>query len=167
MTDEKDFFTAATEVIGLEQLDVPAMELLFKLECSGEDFYNAIADRIDNMEAAELMRRNGREELGHAQRLQRAITIKAGGEYTPSAELLERYPIPLPDTISADLLPIIVQAEIDGDAGYQRWADAEPDPEVAKLLRSNGREETVHGERVTQAIEILKQASNDGEDPER
>jgi len=167
MTDEKDFFTAATEVIGLEQLDVPAMELLFKLECSGEDFYNAIADRIDNMEAAELMRRNGREELGHAQRLQRAITIKVGGEYTPSAELLERYPIPLPDTISADLLPIIVQAEIDGDAGYQRWADAEPDPEVAKLLRSNGREETVHGERVTQAIEILKQASNDGEDPER
>jgi rubrerythrin len=119
------------------------------------------------MEAAELMRRNGREELGHAQRLQRAITIKVGGEYTPSAELLERYPIPLPDTISADLLPIIVQAEIDGDAGYQRWADAEPDPEVAKLLRSNGREETVHGERVTQAIEILKQASNDGEDPER
>jgi rubrerythrin len=143
------------------------MELLFKLECSGEDFYNAIADRIDNMEAAELMRRNGREELGHAQRLQRAITIKVGGEYAPSAELLERYPIPLPDTISADLLPIIVQAEIDGDAGYQRWADAEPDPEVAKLLRSNGREETVHGERVTQAIEILKQASNDGEDPER
>jgi len=167
MTDEKDFFTAATEVIGLEQLDVPAMELLFKLECSGEDFYNAIADRIDNMEAAELMRRNGREELGHAQRLQRAITIKVGGEYTPSAELLKRYPIPLPDTISADLLPIIVQAEIDGDAGYQRWADAEPDPEVAKLLRSNGREETVHGERVTQAIEILKQVSNDGEDPER
>ena len=167
MPDDKDFFTAATEVIGLEQLDVPAMELLFKLECSGEDFYNAIADRIDNMEAAELMRRNGREELGHAQRLQRAITIKVGGEYTPSAELLERYPIPLPDTISADLLPIIVQAEIDGDAGYQRWADAEPDPEVAKLLRSNGREETVHGERVTQAIEILKQASNDGEDPER
>jgi len=158
MTDEKDFFTAATEVIGLEQLDVPAMELLFKLECSGEDFYNEIADRIDNMEAAELLRRNGREELGHAQRLHRAIAIKLGGDYTPSAELLERYPIPLPDTISVDLLPIIVQAEIDGDAGYQRWADREPDPEVAKLLRSNGREETVHGERVTAVIEILRQA---------
>ena len=128
MTDEKDFFTAATEVIGLEQLDVPAMELLFKLECSGEDFYNEIADRIDNMEAAELLRRNGREELGHAQRLHRAIAIKLGGDYTPSAELLERYPIPLPDTISADLLPIIVQAEIDGDAGYQRWPIASRTP---------------------------------------
>jgi len=159
MPDEKDFFTAATEVIGLEQLDVPAMELLFKLECSGEDFYNAIADRIGNEEAAELLRRNGREELGHAQRIRRAITIKLGGEYTPSAEVLERYPIPLPDTISADLLPIIVQAEIDGDAGYQRWAEREPDPEVAKLLRSNGHEETVHGERVTAAIEILRAAS--------
>jgi rubrerythrin len=159
MTDEKDFFTAATEVIGLEQLDVPAMEMLFKLECSGEDFYNAIADRIGNEQAAELLRRNGREEVGHAQRIQRAIAIKLGGSYTPSAEVLERYPIPLPDTISADLLPIIVQAEIDGDAGYQRWADREPDPEVAKLLRSNGREETVHGERVAAAIEILQQAS--------
>jgi rubrerythrin len=159
MTDEKDFFTAATEVIGLEQLDVPAMELLYKLECSGEDFYNAIADRIGNEQAAELLRRNGREELGHAQRLQRAIAIKLGSDYTPSPELSKRYPIPLPDTINADLLPIIVQAEIDGDAGYQRWADREPDPEVAKLLRSNGREETVHGERVTAAIEILKQDS--------
>lgn len=159
MTDDKDFFTAATEVLGLEQLDVAAMELLFKLECSGEDFYNALADRIGNEQAADLLRRNGREELGHARRIERAIAIKLGGDYRPSAEVLERYPIPLPDTISLELLPIIVQAEIDGDAGYQRWADREPDPEIAKLLRRNGREETVHGERVAAAIEILQQAS--------
>lgn len=161
-TSEPDnFFTAAAQVLDIESLDVPAMELLFKLECSGEDFYNALADRIGNDEAAELLRRNGREEVGHARRLERAIALKLGGSYTPSAELLERYDIPLPDTISADLLPIIVQAELDGDAGYQRWADREPDPEVATLLRRNGREETIHGERVTQAIAIL-QAQSDG-----
>ena len=159
MTEERNFFTAAAEVLGIEQLDVPAMELLFKLECSGEDFYNALADRIGTDEAAELLRRNGREEVGHARRLERAIAIKVGGDYTPSAGLLERYPIPLPDTISADLLPIIVQAELDGDAGYQRWADREPDPEVAALLRSNGREETMHGERVTEAIAILERGT--------
>ena len=51
-----------------------------------------------------------------------------------------------------------MQAEIDGDAGYQRWADRESDPEVARLLRLNGREETIHGERVSQALEILKAA---------
>jgi rubrerythrin len=159
MPDPPDFFTAATQVLGIECLDVPAMELLFKLECSGEDFYNALADRIGNDEAAELLRRNGREEVGHARRLERAIALKLGGSFTPSAELLERYPIPLPDTVSADLLPLIVEAEIDGDAGYQRWADNESDPEVATLLRRNGREETVHGERVTQAIAILRSSA--------
>jgi hypothetical protein len=158
-SSEPNFFTAATAVLDVETLDVPAMELLFKLECSGEDFYNGLADRIGNDEAAELLRRNGREEVGHARRLEQAIAIKLGGSYTPSAELLERYDVPLPDSIGPELLPIIVQAEIDGDASYQRWADAETDPEVASLLRRNGREESKHGERVTRAIAILQAAS--------
>jgi rubrerythrin len=158
MSDPQDFFSASVELGALDQLDVPALELLFKLECSGEDFYNALADRIGDEQAAELLRRNGREELGHARRVQRAIAIKLGGEYEPSSEVLERFAIPLPDTISPDLLPVIVQAEIDGDAGYQRWADNEPDPEVARLLRLNGREETTHGERVSEAIAILQSA---------
>ena len=46
--------------------------------------------------------------------------------------------------------------QLDGDAGYQRWADREPDPEVQRLLRRNGREETVHGQRVTEVIAILE-----------
>jgi rubrerythrin len=159
MTEEQDFFSASVELGALDHLDVPALELLFKLECSGEDFYNALADRIGDERAADLLRRNGREELGHARRVQRAIGIKLGKDYEPSGAMLERFAIPLPDTISPELLPVIVKAEIDGDAGYQRWADNEPDPEVARLLRLNGREETLHGERVSQAIEILSAAS--------
>ena len=158
MTDELDFASAAQALAELDHLDVPAMELMYKLECSGEDFYNALADRIGDDRAADLLRKNGREELGHARRVQRAIQIKVPG-YEPSAEVLERFSIPLPDTISPDLLPVIVQAEIDGDAGYQKWADNESDPDVARLLRLNGREETTHGERVTQAIAILQGAS--------
>jgi rubrerythrin len=156
MADHKDFFSAAAAVAEFDELDVPAMELLFRLECSGEDFYNALADRIGDERAADLLRKNGREEMGHARRIQRAIAIKIGGEYEPSAEVLERFAIPLPDTISVDILPIIVKAELDGDAGYQRWADKEPNPEVAELLRLNGREETKHGERVTEALAILQ-----------
>ena len=60
-----------------------------------------------------------------------------------------------PDTIDAAMLPMIVQGERAGDAGYQQWADNEPDAEVARLLRLNGREETLHGERVTEAMAIL------------
>jgi len=159
MSDDRDFVSAGAELAELDQLDVPAMELLFRLECSGEDFYYALADRVGNEEAAELLRRNGREELGHARRVQRAIGIKLGADFVPAGETLERFSIALPDTVGVDLLPLVVQGEINGDAGYQRWADHEPDPEVARLLRLNGREETKHGERVTQAIAILEAAA--------
>jgi rubrerythrin len=157
--DERTFLSAAAELAAIDQLDVAALELLFRLECSGEDFYNMLADRVGNDEAAELFRRNGREELGHARRVQRAICIKLGREYEPSGEVLERFPIELPDTVGVDVLPLVVQGELDGDAGYQRWADHEPDPEVAQLLRRNGREETKHGNRVSEAIAILERAS--------
>ena len=155
MTDDHDFLSASQALAGLEQLDVPALELLYKLECSGEDFYNLLAERIGDDEAAELLRRNGREEMGHARRVSRAIAIKLGHEYEPSAAMQERYAIELPATVDAAMLPGIVQGEQAGDAGYQKWADAEPDPEVARLLRLNGREETLHGERVTRVMAIL------------
>jgi hypothetical protein len=62
----------------------------------------------------------------------------------------------LPDVIDPAMLPFIVAGEQAGDAGYQGWADHESDPQVARLLRLNGREETLHGERVNQAIAILE-----------
>jgi rubrerythrin len=159
MSDERTFLSASAELAALEQLDVAAMELLFRLECSGEDFYNVLAERVGNPAAAELLRRNGREEVGHARRVQRAIGLKLGRDYEPSGETLERFPIELPDTVGVDVLPLVVQGERDGDAGYQRWADHEPDAEVARLLRLNGREETKHGERVSEAISILERAA--------
>ena len=155
MTDDRDFLSASAELAGLQQLDVPALELLYQLECSGEDFYNLLAERIGDERAAELFRRNGREELGHARRVGRAIAIKQGRAFEPSAELQTRFEVTLPDTIDPAMLPMIVQGEIAGDAGYQAWADNEPDPEVARLLRLNGREETLHGERVTEAMALL------------
>jgi rubrerythrin len=156
MSDHRDFFAAAFALAAIEQLDVEAMRLLFRVERSGEDFYNGIADRIGDERAADLLRKNAREERGHSERVRRALAIKLGGTFEPSAEDLAPYPIPLPETIPLDLLPQIVQAEIDGDAGYHRWADRETDPEVQRLLRLNGREETVHGERVSEVIAILR-----------
>jgi rubrerythrin len=155
MTDHKDFFSAAAALGAVKQLDVDAMKLLFRVERSGEDFYNGVADRIGDDRAADLLRKNGREERGHAERMRRAIGVKLGHPWEPTPEDLERYSVPLPDAISAPLLNLMVQAEFDGDAGYQHWADREPDPEVQRLLRQNGKEETVHGQRVTEVIAIL------------
>jgi rubrerythrin len=156
MTDDLDFASASQALAALDQLDVPAMELMYKLECSGEDFYNLLADRIGNEEAATLFRRNAKEELGHARRIARAIAIKQGSPFEPRVELQERYAVALPEVIDPAMLPYIVAGEQAGDAGYQGWADHEADPQVARLLRLNGREETLHGERVTQAIAILE-----------
>ncbi len=155
-SNDLDFFSASAQLAACTELDVPAMELLYRLEISGDDFYQALADRIGNDEAGDLLRKNGREELGHARRVQRAIAIKLGTDYEPSPEVSTPFTIPLPKTIGLDLFPAIVKAELDGDAGYQHWADREPDPEVARLLRLNGREETGHGERVKQALAILE-----------
>lgn len=162
MTDHKDFFSAAAALGAVKHLDVDAMKLLFRVERSGEDFYNGVADRIGNDRAAELLRKNGREERGHAERVRKAIGVKLGRAWEPTAADLERYPVPLPDAIPAPLLTLMVQGEFDGDAGYQHWADRESDPEVQRLLRQNGKEETVHGQRVTEVIAILGRAPSDG-----
>jgi rubrerythrin len=155
MREITDFYAAATALGTIEQLDVDAMRLLFKVERSGEDFYNGLADRIGDARAADLLRKNGREERGHAERVRRALAIKLGGAFEPSADDLAHFAVPLPESVPVELLPQIVQAELDGDTGYQRWADCESDPEVQRLLRLNGREETVHGERVREVIAIL------------
>ncbi len=154
-----DFASANATLTQAERLDLPTMELLARVEASGEDFYAALADRIGNDEAADLLRRNGREEMGHARQVMRAIAIKAGTEYDPTAPV-ERFPVEgLPDSIDVAILPLIVQGEMDGDAGYQAWADQEDDPEVARLLRLNGREETKHAERIQQVIALLEATS--------
>jgi hypothetical protein len=122
---------------------------------AGETFYNLLADRLGNAAAADLLRKNAREERGHAERLRRALALKLGGTWEPQASDLAPFALALPDRVSAELLAGIVQGELQGDAGYQRWADAEPDAEVQRLLRQNGREETVHAGRVTEAIALL------------
>src|SRR4051794_24997191 len=132
--DQSDAGTAFAAIGSLEQLDVEALKVLFRVENSGEDFYNALADRVDNGQAAELLRRNGREEAGHARRALRAINQKLGTEFEPTPQMLERFPVTVPDVVSPKLLARLVQGELDGDAGYQRWADNEPDPEVERLL---------------------------------
>ena len=89
-----------------------------------------------------------------------AISLKLGSEWEAIAAEEEVLSIPLPDVVSADLFAGIVQGEINGDAGYQNWADHEPDEEVERLLRLNGREETIHAGRAQQVLEILQKATS-------
>jgi rubrerythrin len=155
----EDFAVAAVAVGSLETLDVDAMRVMYRVEMAGEMFYERIAAGVDNDEAAQLLLRNGREERGHAERIRRAIGIKLGRPYEPAGVDLEPLAVNLPEMAPLDLLPGVVDGEIAGDAGYQRWAANESDPAVQRLLRQNGREETRHSKRVAQAIEILERAA--------
>ena len=42
-----DFFVANAVLAEVTELDVETMWLLYRVECTGEDFYNAAADRVD------------------------------------------------------------------------------------------------------------------------
>lgn len=152
---DQNFYTASAALADKDRLDVEAMELMYQLEISGEVFYQRLADRVGNAEAAELLRRNGVEERAHARRMAKALSISLGREWTPGALHETVLDIPLPDVITKELFLAIVQGEINGDAGYQKWADAEPDEEIAKLLRLNGREESIHADRARQVAELL------------
>ena len=153
-----NFFEATMAIGQAETLDIETAELLIRVENSGDVLYNALAERLNNEEAAELLRKNGREEVGHARRMMKVISLKTGTEYVPSAEVLEKFEVDLPDSLDASSLPMIVEGELQGDIGYQKWASHETDPEVIELLLRNGREETKHAERIKQAIEILAAA---------
>jgi rubrerythrin len=160
MSQDDDFFSAVAVLNSLERLDVDGMRLLYRVERAGEHFYDRLADRIGEPRAADLLRRNGREERGHAERVRRAIGVKLGSAYEPTAADQAPYAIALPDSVSPEMLAVIVQAERDGDVGYEKWAERESDPEVQRLLRLNAREETIHGERVSEVIAILADASS-------
>lgn len=150
-----NFFTANASLADVAKLEVPELTLMYRIEMAGELFYNMLADRVNNDEAASLLRKNAVEERGHARRLARMISIKNGSEWEPSIEDSELLEVPLPETIDARIFAGVVQGELNGDIGYQRWADAEDNEEVERLLRLNGREETIHAGRAQQVLDLL------------
>lgn len=143
-----------------KQLSVEDLRVLALIECFGEQFYFTIADGVADTEAKAPLRRNGQEERGHAHRMLKAITLKGGAPFelptrNDDNPFMQLAPTTVP--LDADLIAALEQGEIDGDLTYQIWADAEPNAEVAELMRLNGREETRHSERVTEVKRLLRQ----------
>lgn len=139
-----------------KSLSVDDMKVLAMIENFGECFYQAIARGVPNAEAKALLQRSGQEERGHAARLIKAIKLKGGSFELPKDEdnvFIQSAPKEI--MADGDFMSGLAQGEMDGDLQYQAWADAEPNAEVAKLLRQNGREETRHGERIAEVKKLL------------
>jgi rubrerythrin len=134
------------------------LKVLAMIEAAGEAFYFRVAECVQDPRAKELLRQNGREERGHAYRLAKILRLQTGEEWSvPSAEenpFLTSAPAALP-AITPEFIASLEQGEADGDRLYQVWADGEANPEIAKLLRLNGREESRHGDRDAEVIRYL------------
>ena len=145
--------------------DKPTLEdhdfiVLALVESIGELFYQTLARGIDHAEARGLIERNAAEERGHAHRMLKALRLRGAGDFElPPVEDNPFYALaPTEIPVSTELFGVLETAETDGDAQYQRWADGEPNPEIAQLLRLNGTEETRHCERVQQVKALLRAA---------
>lgn len=151
-----DFVTAFAKLSALSRLEVEDMKLMVLLESAGEPLYARLADGVEPERAKALLRQNGREETAHANRLKKAIEILTGEPYEiPSLSENPYGEPPAMGEITSDLLRGLIGAEIGGDLLYQGYADNQENADVAELLRQNGREETRHGKRVEQVIELL------------
>lgn len=155
-----DFVAALAHLTSRERLDLEDMKLMILLECAGEPLYQRLAELVDDPASQQLLRQNGREETAHAHRLGRAIEILTGEPFEiPSLEQNPYAAPPAVEKVDAAVLEGVAAGERSGDLSYQRYADHEPNPEVAELLRQNGREESRHGQRVEQVLERMRAAA--------
>jgi len=137
-------------------LDV--LRLMVFAEAAGKTLYESLADQVDVPAVQALLRHNGREELAHAHRVSRAIGKLTGTDYpVPTPEENPYLTMPASTrAVTPEMLATLAQAEFNGDALYETWAQNSTDADVARLLRQNGREETEHGQRLQQAAELLR-----------
>lgn len=154
-----DFGSALAVLNAKDRLDVEGLKLMATVECAGEPFYLGLAECVSIPEAQKLLRENAREETAHAHRVKKAIEILTGAPYELPTLAENPYASPpaFPE-VTPELLEGIRAGELAGDVSYQRFADSEPNPEVAELLRQNGREEVRHSNRVEQVIALLRGA---------
>jgi rubrerythrin len=151
-TSEEAFAYIGT--IGTPTVD--DFKLMICLEASGLSFYNALAAGAPSKEIADLLAANGREEMAHAKRLQKAIQLMTGEVFdipSPQTNPYDTAPASLP--VDVALLDNMAKGEFGGELMYEGWAQKMTDAEVAKLLRQNGKEERRHGERAEQAKALL------------
>ena len=156
----EDVFGAFEVLKGRAPLSVEDLKVLAMIEVSGEYLYQAMVRATPDEECQALLRRNGQEERGHAHRMLKAIAMK-GEQWSLPGDHEIPFVRSTPNEIPTndEFLGMLATAEDGGDEVYGRWADAEPDAEVAKLLRLNGREEARHGERVNAVRRKLGQTA--------
>jgi len=144
-------------ITALKTPTVDDMKVMVLVEAASKNLYEALADGVEDAQAKALLLSNGREELGHAHRVARAIGKITGSDYpVPSPEENPYLEAPLPKyEVNEAMLASLAAVEFNGEDLYDAWANHCGNADAAALFRLNGREEIGHGERLQQASALL------------
>ncbi len=148
-------FGALDALRNKDKLDVDDLKLMVLLKAGSGPFYDELAELAPSRVAKALLLRNGVEERIQAHRLKRAIEIITGEPYT--IPVLTENPFAKLEVpaCSETILEVVEMLEREGNAHLERWADKEPNSQVAMILAQSACEDHLHGERVRQVIAIL------------
>ncbi|MBI1179541.1 MAG: hypothetical protein GC201_03220 [Alphaproteobacteria bacterium] len=151
-----DGMSAYAYFLTVERPSIDDLTGMMFLEASGEALYEGLAGAAGPQEAKDILLKNGREERAHAHRLRRVLRRLTGKPVeVPSPDENPYHNALGFDSLTREVLDGLIGAEFDGDRLYNVWADSLDDPEAAKLLRLNGREERRHGLRLRKVMDIL------------
>lgn len=134
------------------------LKLMVCLEAGGQGYYSRLAANAPNDAVRNLLAMNAREEMGHAERVRKAIMHLSGEDFDvpkPEDNPLHGLGADSNIQVTRELLQQIAQLELEGDQLYERWANNIGNEEAAKLLRQNGKEEVKHGKRLEEALGLL------------
>lgn len=153
----RDAFEAFGQLCARDRLDTDDLKVLTLVEAAGESLYQSMAALSDNGEIQKLLNSNGREEKGHAHRILRTLQLLTGEQYELPEDSENPFIQPAPfEELSTELMEMFIQGEIDGEMHYNRWAEHEPNQEVAKIYRHIGADERRHSERDEKVLAMLQ-----------
>ncbi len=138
--------------------DVLDMKVMVLTEAAAMALYYKTAEQSDDVRVKDLLQKNGREEMLHAQRAMLAIKAVAGEDFYPPLPEDNPYladgAFPLGEMTKAGLEKL-AQGEFGGEKLYEVWAANTANAEAARLFLLNGGEERDHGNRLLEAAALL------------
>ena len=152
----ENLYEAFDYIGSVRQPTVDDFRLMILLEAAGKDMYDALAESAPDPETRQLLIESGRDEYLHAERMAEVVTLLTGEPIAAPSRAENPYLAgwQKPE-LSVRLIENLINAEARGEAMYEGWAATCPNPDAARLLRMNGREETSHAERLRLVAERL------------
>lgn len=144
-----NLYEAFAYIGSVRQPTLDDLKLMLLLEAAGKVMYDDLAADAVDSDVRQWLIESGEDEYLHAQRLAKVLTLLTNERHSVPGSEENPYLVGWEKPrLSAALVENLANAEAGGEELYEGWARSCPNPDAAKLLRENGREETDHSERM-------------------